>query len=237
MGMLLHLVIVPTLTSIGSWSSRWTGTQDVSAVEVKIGQQDVVLVDTPGFDDTNYSDTEILTRIADWMQDNYDDGLLLSGIIYLHRISDRRMDGASMKNLIMFRKLCGAKNLRNVVLGTTMWENVSEAEGALREQELRDNFWKDMISKGSKVARISTVPVDAVQLVQTLLKNKTMILRIQEELSSGKSLIETEAGTAVQEEIQKLTTQHKKEVVEIMAEMRDAVKARKSLNSHPYTRH
>jgi hypothetical protein len=64
-----------------------------------------------------------------------------------------------------------------------------------------------------------------------------MILRIQEELSSGKSLIETEAGTAVQEEIQKVTTQHKKELVEIMAEMRDAAKARKSLNSHPYTRH
>jgi hypothetical protein len=72
------------------------GTEDVVAVPFKIGNQDVILADTPGFDDIGVSDTEILTRIADWIKDIYDEGSLLSGIIYLHRISDPRMDGASM---------------------------------------------------------------------------------------------------------------------------------------------
>lgn len=30
---------------------------------------DIILVDTPGFDDTYKSDTEILNMIADWLKD------------------------------------------------------------------------------------------------------------------------------------------------------------------------
>lgn len=183
-------------------------------------------MDTPGFDDTNVSDTEILTRIADWMKDTYDEGSLLSGIIYLHRISDPRMDGASMKNLRMFRKLCGPNNLRNVILATTMWEKIPEAEGVTRESQLKREFWNDMIAKGSTVARVSTDPLDAIKPVERFLGKETMVLRLQEELSSGKTLIQTEAGAAIQEDIERLSVQYAKNLEAAKEEMRQAQRTR-----------
>jgi hypothetical protein len=79
-----------------------------------------MLVNTPGFSDTNFSDIEILRRIAAWMKDTYDDGYLLSGIIYLYRIINTYIEGPSLKNLRMMKALYGANTLRNVVLAMTM---------------------------------------------------------------------------------------------------------------------
>jgi hypothetical protein len=113
------------------------------------------LVDTPGFDDTNRSDTEVLRELATWLTDSYTEHIKLSGIIYLHRISDVRMQGSAKKNLFMFKKLCGNDALKNVILATTMWDRVTEAEGTVRELELTStpDFWGWMMSRGSKVLR------------------------------------------------------------------------------------
>src|SRR5258707_1287108 len=63
------------------------------------------LVDTPGFDDTYRSDTEVLRELADWLSQAYEHQIPLTGIVYMHRINDVRVGGAGMKNLRMFRKL------------------------------------------------------------------------------------------------------------------------------------
>jgi hypothetical protein len=65
---------------------------DVYAYEVS-PVQTVYLIDTPGFDDTNRSDTEVLKEIARWLVASYKGKILLNGIIYLHRITDIRMQG------------------------------------------------------------------------------------------------------------------------------------------------
>src|SRR5438034_746667 len=115
---------------------RHTGTRGIKEVQCQIGPYAVTLVDTLGFDDTSCSDTEILSLIATRMQSSYESEMLLSGIIYLHRISDIRMTRSSLKNLTMFRKLCGAENMANVVLVATMCDKVSSQEGERREKEL-----------------------------------------------------------------------------------------------------
>jgi hypothetical protein len=195
-------------------------------VPCRMNDENVILVDTPGFSDTNLTDTEILRRIATWMKDTYDDGFLLSGIIYLHRIIDPRMEGPSLKNLRVMKKLCGAKSLKNVVLATTMWERVTEGEGLSREADLKQSFWKDMIDGGSTAARIMTeTGGDAHGLVKSLLKNKPTSTRLQEELHSGKSLVQTEAGAEIREEIaqleRKLRAEYKSEMTELKAAQRD----------------
>jgi hypothetical protein len=65
------------------------------------------------------------------------------GIIYLHRISDVRMQASAKKNLFMFKKLCGDDALKNVILATTMWDRMTEADGTARELELTStpDFW------------------------------------------------------------------------------------------------
>jgi len=157
------------------------------------------------------------------MKDTYDDGFLLSGIIYLHRISDPRMDGPSLKNLRMMKKLCGSASLSNVVLATTMWERVTEEEGARREAELKQVFWKDMIDGGSRISRITTqTGHDPRALVKSLLRNKPRSTRLQEELHSGKTLVQTEAGAEIMEEIAKLRRKMKAEHEAEMVELRIA---------------
>jgi len=203
------------------------GTDEVIAVPYDNGEQQMLLIYTPGFDDTNLSDTEILSRIADWMKYMYDGGKRLSGILYLHRISDQQMDGASMKNLRMFRGLCGENNLRNVILATTMWEKIDDAEGAAREEQLIGTFWKPMIDNGSIVRRVSTNPEDAKRLVKSFLNKETMVLKLQEELSSGKTLLQTDAGLALKDEIDKITKRYAKDLAGAKEEMKQAYRTRK----------
>ena len=74
------------------------------------------LIDTPGFDDTELKETDILRKIAAWLGDAYDSEIRLSGLVYLHRISDPRMPGSAKRNLHMFQRLCGPQCLQGVVL-------------------------------------------------------------------------------------------------------------------------
>ena len=122
-------------------SNRAAGTQDIQTASATINGREVWLIDTPGFDNTDRSDVDILATIADWAQQANHERKHLSGIIYFHRITDPRMEGSNM-NLRMFRELCGEKNFSNVILCTTMWDKVGEEEGRRREQELRnkENF-------------------------------------------------------------------------------------------------
>lgn len=83
-----------------------------------------MLVDTPGFNDTNQherSETAILSSLMDWMKEAHSERLLLSGIIYLYPINEARMTGSNVRNLNMFRRLCGDNNMQNVFLVTTKW--------------------------------------------------------------------------------------------------------------------
>jgi hypothetical protein len=199
------------------------GTQDVLPVFCQFGGEVVILVDTPGFSDTHLSDTEILKRIATWLKDSYDDGVLLSAIIYLHRIDNTRVEGPSLKNLNMMKKLCGTQSLKNVVLATTMWEKVSLEEGSRREEELKSKFWKDMIDQGSVTKRIHANTNEVARtLVKSLLRNEPTVMQLQQELHEGKALSETLAGTAIGEEIAKMERKLKEELREKMREIEEA---------------
>ena len=115
----------------------------------------VHLIDTPGFDDTNKKDVEVLRDIAGWLGVTYKKKILLSGLIYLHPISDNRLRGSALRNLFMFKKLCGPECLRGIVLATTMWGLVNPDDGDKRENQLRstDDFWGEMEKGGSRVMR------------------------------------------------------------------------------------
>jgi GTPase SAR1 family protein len=190
-------------------------TNDVRPVACRFENQDVCLVDTPGFSDTHLSDTQVLTMIASWLKNSYDEGALISGIIYLHPINHNRMDGPSMRNLDMMMKLCGKQSLKNVVLASTMWENVSVEDGERRENDLKFNYWKDMIEFGCKTARVEKDTEDiARDLVRSLLGNKPTATKLQQELSEGKELTQTGAGIAVSEEITRIEKKLRAELEE-----------------------
>ncbi|KAF2841274.1 hypothetical protein M501DRAFT_929658 [Patellaria atrata CBS 101060] len=198
-------------------------TSTIQEIPIKVDNQDVVLVDTPGFDDSNESDTEILSRIAAWMQTSFEDEMFLSGIIYLHRITDNRYTGSSIKNLKMFRKLCGDDNLSSVILATTHWDVVENSLGNARETELSapGGPWASMIARGSSIMRHTNTNESALAVIRGIMKRSPIVLKIQSEMSvENKSLMETDAGESINEELLRMQKKHQEEL-ELLKEETD----------------
>jgi len=79
--------------------------QHTEEVCCDIAGQPVLILDTPGFDDTERSDFQVLTEVAESLARLYKDDFRVSGILYLHNILENRVRGSSLKNLQIFEKL------------------------------------------------------------------------------------------------------------------------------------
>uniref|UniRef100_A0A0D2Y0J9 G domain-containing protein n=1 Tax=Fusarium oxysporum (strain Fo5176) TaxID=660025 RepID=A0A0D2Y0J9_FUSOF len=188
---------------------------------------DIYLLDTPGFDDTNRSDTEVLKEIALCLTKTYEDNIKLSGILYLHRITDRRMGGSAKKNLMMFRKLCGEESLMNVILVTTMWEDEYAAIGERREQELiaTGGSWGALVEEGAQINRHNNTRSSAMPLLRTIAKSDRVTISIQKEMvSEHKDLNKTEAGIGLNSDILLAELRVMKEMSEALEMERQARK-------------
>ena len=84
------------------------------------------LADTPGFDDDSRSDTNLLINIVTSLNDMRKQHIKLSGIIYLHRITDNRIGGVASRNLRMLHELVGADKMKNVLFVSNRWEEVRD---------------------------------------------------------------------------------------------------------------
>ncbi|THH21432.1 hypothetical protein EUX98_g8387 [Antrodiella citrinella] len=184
----------------------------------------VTLIDTPGFDDTIKGEAEILRLIADFLAATYEGGRKVDGVIFVHRISDYRMGGVARKNFRLFRKLCGDDALKNVVIVTNMWGDVSEAIGAAREKELSESdlFFKPALEKGARMARHDNTVASAKSIIQSFLGAVPEVLAIQREVvDEKKSVVETTAGQDLQAELEMQLAKHRKEMEGMREEMTD----------------
>ncbi|KAF8891138.1 P-loop containing nucleoside triphosphate hydrolase protein, partial [Gymnopilus junonius] len=193
-------------TDIGHGLQSRTSGMNIYKLEFPgLSSFNLVFIDTPGFDDTHLPDIEILRLISDWLSKTFKNRVLLSGLLYLHRISDNRMAGTPLKNLRMFEKLCGEKMLHNVILTTTMWEEVDEKTGRIRENELKSNFWHGMIHNGSTTCRLEKqTQAAAFKVLEPLLDRavERNSLLIQDELvKMHMTLPETAAGQTLSSEL------------------------------------
>ncbi|KAF8896196.1 hypothetical protein BD779DRAFT_1466201 [Infundibulicybe gibba] len=175
----------------------------------------MTLLDTPGFDDTTKTDTHVLDMIATYLKEAYVGGKKLTGIIYIHRISDNRMGGVSTRNLKMFRRLCGENTLRNVAIVTNMWGQVDRAQGDARECELasNENFFKPVLDKGARLHRHDNGLASGHGILRYLLGNHPQPLRIQQELvDEGKSISQTDAGMELEKELKEQARMHEEKM-------------------------
>ncbi|KAJ3513210.1 hypothetical protein NLJ89_g3074 [Agrocybe chaxingu] len=210
------------IDTLANHTVQWAGSQLKSVTqEVRTlrlpnpvdGRNTLVLVDTPGFDDTTRSDMEILTMIADWLQKTYKGGVKLAGIIYVHRITDNRMGGTPHRNLRMFGELCGENAAGRVALVTTMWDKLKEMKvGEARENELRANYWKMMIERDATTHRFRNSREDAFNIVMHLLRKQSdaeAVLLQQELVDFHRRLNETQAGRTLYSDLQNLLSRQK----------------------------
>ncbi|OTA75563.1 hypothetical protein M434DRAFT_39029 [Hypoxylon sp. CO27-5] len=205
----------------------------------------IFLVDTPGFDDTNRSDSEILRTLAAWLTASFLNGIKLSGIIYLHRINQPRMQGSARRNVKLFEDLCGDNALKNVILVTTMWDILGTDEGLAeeREKQLRSKreYWGYMVDKGSEIFRHNNSEQSALKVIEHIVKkNSRVVLNVQNEMVNGcQPLNKTTVGRGVQEllaeqnakfsvelrtiqsDLAQALREQNEEMVEIMRELRE----------------
>ncbi|OCH89850.1 hypothetical protein OBBRIDRAFT_756012 [Obba rivulosa] len=181
----------------------------------------ITLVDTPGFDDSRdgVRDIDILQRIGEFLRLEYQDGRKLSGLVYLQRITDTRVGGISRRNLKMFRKLCGTETLKNVVIMTTMWNQISEEVGAEREAEMASSIYRELLDAGARMMRFTNDVASAADIIDHILLHDPVTLQIQEELAAGKQLSETAAGTELNAEINKIIANYERDMQTLRKEM------------------
>ncbi|PUU74175.1 hypothetical protein B9Z19DRAFT_1033627 [Tuber borchii] len=190
----------------------------------------ITLVDTPGFNSMNRSDTEVLQEIAEWTSATYRNEQLLSGIIYLHPITHTRIEGSVLKSLKMFQRLCGQEALENVFLTTTQWSRANWAEGEFRENRLRNSeFWGGLTKEGATLQRFAGTRESGLELIHRLMSNKPKPLRIQNQIvEQHMTLLETDAGKCINEALaaQAQEKKYKEELESLVRERQEAMKAK-----------
>lgn len=162
----------------------------------------VHLIDTPGFNDTHRTDGDILHELAFWLLKSHTHDIHLSGVVYLHSITDNRIQGSALRALNIFKNLVGEENYHGVVLATTMWDKLDDGDygSAIRRQKellTNMNFWGDMKQGRSQVKALTAGRTSVEEIVNHIVaENKRMSLRIQCQMSGPKGchIHETDAG-------------------------------------------
>ncbi|KAI0387657.1 P-loop containing nucleoside triphosphate hydrolase protein [Hypomontagnella monticulosa] len=199
-------------------------TKECQIVPIQVGSELVHVVDTPGFDDTTNSDAKTLQSITNFLGTQYALGIVLKGIIFLHRITDIRMQGSALKSMTMFKDVCGDHALKNVILLTTFWDLLEDQSvGARRQQQLRDDFWSDMIAKGSYVRRFNGTAGMAEALIIRLMGKEPMVLKIQRDVMQHRMRLEdTAAGERIMAIMEQSLRQKGEELNDLEMQMLEA---------------
>ena len=166
-------------------------------------------------------------RVQTGLLDRYEKGSKLAGVIYIHRISDKRFTGITGRNFKMFRELCGDTTLKNVILVTNMWGEVSRDIGEAREDELTSDFFKPVLDKGAQMARHHNTAQSAHDIIWRIMKNRPVALQIQRELvDEHKDIVDTAAGGVINQELKEQIRKHQVELRMVQEEMMQAMKER-----------
>lgn len=175
------------------------GTQRCRPIPVRVGGTRILMIDTPGFDDAERLDSEILKEIAYILVGQHKLNVELKGVIYMHRLDGEvRYKRSAVKTLRIFRKICGEESMGNVLLTTSGWhdnERLNRDAFSRREGELRDSYWSCMVDCGSQMGRFYGDQTSAMMIVSQLLMKKPVVLDMQKELiDRGMELKDTAAG-------------------------------------------
>lgn len=169
----------------------------------------------------------MLRRISNVLATLHADKTDISGMLYLHPIDDARMTGSAKKNLDMFKKVVGAKNMSRCVLVTTKWSREKQDKANSHEAELTTKFWKPMFDAGVKYARFEDTRQSALGIVSPLCKGESLVPKvIVEWAQEGKSLHETEAGRAVEDDVEQAKKVAQQDIQDVRQEKAEALRAK-----------
>jgi chromosome segregation ATPase len=224
---ILLLFISGRLNSHTNYYQIQIGTEDVKLVTFTLDGRKIILIDTPGFDDTKRTDIDILEIIGLHLQEGSKKKMFLTGVIYMQRITDNRMPGSATRSLRVLRKLCGVDNYHHLALVTSHWDIVSHDEGVYRENQLRngDEYWKEMLDNGAIVDRHLNNKESAIKILKHFLPKPSIVLQYQKEFGEHGIVGKTAAGMVILDSLHEELEMHKKRLEQLIKE-NAAVKAK-----------
>jgi chromosome condensin MukBEF ATPase and DNA-binding subunit MukB len=129
------------------------------------------------------------------------------------------MAGSVLKNLEIFASLCGQKAMPNVILVTTMWGDVQHEKGVRREEELKREFWKDMLANGCTTERFQDTFGSAWRIIDGLDDAQWARVQLSYEIVDRRMrLQQTQAGIALSNELKKLMKDRKEAARKLRAQ-------------------
>ncbi|ERF76641.1 hypothetical protein EPUS_04461 [Endocarpon pusillum Z07020] len=191
--------LVPLEVSISSL--KWEMNPGTSA-----GRQ-TFLIDTPGFDDTNRCDTEILKEIVAFLTKLCVQKIRVTGLVYVHRITDSRRPGSAVKISKCFKSSVAHSASRK-------WQGLGGTEAqAVSEEREADRTFRHFEQR-----------VSAEELFQWFLSLRhKVVLNIQRELVNDKlTLDQTEAGKLLQDTSARIKEMFEWEVRQLQIAIDDA---------------
>ncbi|KAI6025178.1 hypothetical protein PISMIDRAFT_672860 [Pisolithus microcarpus 441] len=209
-------------SGLGVGSGLESCTNEVqTSMPFKVGGKQVVLLDTPGFDDTSMTDTDVLRIISAYLVAMNKQGARLVGVIYMQRISDLKIGGSARRDLRMFQELCGEEAYENVIVVTNMWGTVSEEDGIARENELasKDIFYKPILERKGRMMRHDNTQKSAHHILENLVQKEPIVLRIQRELAEGVDITQTAAFKQLDRELSEMAAKHQQDLEKLKDEM------------------
>jgi len=191
-------------------------TTSLQVAEAYIEGQKVSIIDTPGFDDTEKPQAEVFMQIATFLERIYRRRHRIAGVIYMHRITDNRMNGVSMENFRLFQKICGPEAMNNAFIVTNMWSSIHPDVGAQREYELRNFFFREALEYGARMRRHDDTRQSAQRIVLEMLGNRPHVLQVQEEMVvQQRSLLDTTAGEELRSDLDRRAHRLRQELQEL----------------------
>ena len=179
------------------------GTQKVQLYEIP--GKNIYLADSPGFGDTYRDDASILADLDEALAELFcEKDVKTVGVLFLHSLTDAKMKGGAMRNLILLDKLVGTNNLQRCRLVTTKQSLALARHPDIIEKELRDNkdFWKPLLDNGANMVRFEDSTDSALKIIKPLVGRSKVVLRVTDETQRQMRVLgDTAAGREVNQEI------------------------------------
>jgi len=121
----------------------------------------------------------------------YEKKVFFSAVLCLHPIIDNRVRWTSCDRLPLLRELCGNNPKSQLVLVTTMWDDVEEKVGIERLAELKENYWKPMIERGFRTFCYRNTPESAAELLQIIIDASTKRVYLSEPVTKNSMPLQT----------------------------------------------
>ena len=201
----------------------------MSVIPTKIHSKNVIFIDTPGFDDTCYSDAEVLESIVALLEAYSNENIKLSAVLYLYRIGYTRISAHMFATVSQYRRLLGAENMQILKLVTTFWDQIEPSQQMAadeNERYLAEAFWSRFPAgsgpvdpSSQRVSRSDGSKASALRIVQEVMQSKATIPQLKRELEACTSLSDTSAGSAIMEELRAFKEDKRREIESLQEEL------------------